>query len=303
MLPSPQRKSGPARYLIAGCGYVGTALGHALVQRGDEVWALRRDTKGLPAAFHGISADLNDRDALAALPPTLDYVVFAASAGESSDAAYERTYVSALRSLVSALERRSVQRLFFISSTAVYAQQDGEWVDETSETAPTHFSGRRTLEAEALLRAGPLPATALRCAGIYGPGRTRLIDSVRSGTARGSLRFTNRIHRDDIAGAIVHLVERGTAAPVLILSDDDPAPQHDVLRYLARKLGVAEPSAAEGVDADGRGGNKRCRNARLLATGYQLLYPTYRQGYDAMLGELAPTGAAPRPGRSDPSKP
>src|SRR5690606_34930417 len=125
--------------------------------------------------------------------------------------------------------------------------------------------------------------------GIYGPGRTRLIDSVRGGTARASSRFTNRIHRDDIAGAVAHLTSLPAPPPRLVLSDDEPATQADVVRFLAERLGVPPPPRADG-DVDGqlrRGGDKRCRNARLKATGYQLLYPTYREGYAAMLGEAS----------------
>ena len=268
--------------LIAGCGYVGTALGERLVARGDEVWGLRRDPAGLPPAFHKVAADLSTASELRALPRDVDYVVYAASAGGATDAAYQRAYVTGLGNLLGVLRGGSLRRVFFTSSTAVYAQADGSWVDESSETAPTHFSGIRTLEAERLLLGGPAPATVLRCAGIYGPGRTRLIDSVRNGTASVSERFTNRIHRDDIAGAIVHLIDAQVAEDILILSDDEPAPQRDVTHYLAQRLGLPPPAPTP-PEASGRGGHKRCRNDKLKATGYRLLYPTYREGYAAML--------------------
>jgi nucleoside-diphosphate-sugar epimerase len=270
------------RVLIAGCGYVGTALGERLVERGAEVWAVRRDPSALPRSFQKIAADLASPADLSAIPRELDYVVYAASAGESSDAAYERAYVLGLSNVLRLIEGSAVRRVFFTSSTAVYGQADGAWVDEASETRPTHFSGRRTLEAEALLLASRTPGTVLRCAGIYGPGRTRLIEAVRQGTASVSSRFTNRIHRDDIAGAILFLMDAGEAPSTLILSDDEPAPQRDVTAFLAEKLGVSV-SAAAPADPSGRGGDKRCKNTRLKATGYQLLYPTYREGYAAML--------------------
>jgi nucleoside-diphosphate-sugar epimerase len=236
----------------------------------------------LPPAFHKVAADLTSARDLAALPRDIEYVVYGASAGEGTDAAYERAYVTGLRNLLGALPSGSLRRVFFTSSTAVYAQADGSWVDESSETAPTHFSGIRTLEAERLLLAGSAPATILRCAGIYGPGRTRLIESVRNGTASVSDRFTNRIHRDDIAGAIVHLIDEDIAEDLIILSDDEPASQRDVTFFLAERLGL-RPPAANPPEASGRGGHKRCRNAKLKATGYQLQYPTYREGYSAML--------------------
>jgi nucleoside-diphosphate-sugar epimerase len=273
------------KILIAGCGYVGTALGLALVELGHEVWGLRRDPAALPLSFRHVAADLSAPNDLVNLPHDVDYVAYTASAGEPSDAAYKRAYVTGLTNLLAALQGSPVRRVFFTSSTAVYAQADGSWVDESSETLPTHFSGLRTLEAEGLLARQPLPSSILRCAGIYGPGRNRLIDSVRQGKASMSDRFTNRIHRDDIAGIIIHLIQHELDERVLILSDDDPAPQREVVQFLAQQLGVPCPPIS--AEASGRGGHKRCRNDRLKATGYALKYPSYRQGYTAILNGLA----------------
>jgi nucleoside-diphosphate-sugar epimerase len=275
------------RVLIAGCGYVGTALGERLVAGGHHVWGLRRDPSALPSSFHKLAADLADRSTLDGLPSELDYVVYCASAGEASDAAYYRAYVSGLLNLLDALRGRALRRVFFTSSTAVYGQSDGAWVDESSETKPVHFSGRRTLEAEDALRASGVPATVLRCAGIYGPGRTRLIDMVRQGTASMSTRFTNRIHRDDIAGTILFSMDREPSPSLLLLADDEPAPQRDVTMFLAAELGVPVPDAGA-AEPSARGGDKRCANARLKSTGYTLLFPTYRDGYRAMLRASAP---------------
>ncbi len=272
------------RTLIAGCGYVGVALGERLVADGHEVWGLRRNGSGLPASIRPIAADLGDASQLQNLPSELDYVVYAASAGEGSEAAYRRAYVAGLGNILAGLRGHRPRRVFFTSSTAVYAQADGSWVDEESETSPLHFTGAVTLEAERLLQQSSLPATIVRCAGIYGPGRHRLIESVRQGTAAMTHRFTNRIHRDDLAGAIGHLIRVNSGVDVVIASDDEPATQSDVIRFLAKELGVPEPPAAS-TPADGpaRGGHKRCRNARLKATGYELSYPTYREGYAALL--------------------
>ncbi len=273
------------KVLLAGCGYVASELGLRLVSLGAEVWALRRSAAGLPSAFHAVSADLAIPGQLDQLPRGLEYVVYSASAGESSDAAYERAYVRGLSNLIAALAGQPLRRIFFTSSTSVYAQADGSWVDEASETSPAHFSGQRTLEAERVLETSGLPATVLRCAGIYGPGRAHLIEAVRTGTANTSERYVNRIHRDDLAGAILHLMTHDVAEPRLILSDDEPAPQRDIARFLARALGVPEPADAA---SPGRGGHKRCRNDRLKATGYALQYPTYREGYAALLRAADP---------------
>ncbi|HVZ33086.1 MAG TPA: NAD-dependent epimerase/dehydratase family protein [Polyangiaceae bacterium] len=279
------------KVLIAGCGYVGVALGLALNERGHEVWGLRRDASSLPAAIRPISADLGSPRDLAELPPDLEQIVYCAGADEASDAAYQRAYVDGPRHLLAALRGSAVQHFFFTSSTAVYAQAAGEWVDESSETLPRHFSGRRLLEGERWIEEQPIPCTILRCSGIYGPGRTRLVQSVLDGSARVSERFTNRIHRDDLAGAIVHLLVTGQKPKLLLLSDDEPAPERDVLGYLARCLVIPEPAnvTAPASELPARG-TKRCNNARLRATGYRLRYPTYREGYAALIAELAATG-------------
>jgi nucleoside-diphosphate-sugar epimerase len=185
--------------------------------------------------------------------------------------------------VLGALAGSGLRRVFFTSSTAVYGQAAGEWVDESSETTPAHFSGARLLEAERLLLEHDVPATVLRCSGIYGPGRTRLIDNVRQGSATPSQRFTNRIHRDDVAGAIAYLLRQPEPPPLLLLSDDAPTPDTEVIGFLAQLLGVPAPPPGAVAGPAGRGGHKRCRNARLRATGYELRYPSYREGYGAML--------------------
>lgn len=286
-----------ARVLVVGCGYVGSELARRLVADGHGVFGLRRGAGPLPQGVQGLRADLCDRAALrAALARVehggIDAVVYAAAADRADDEAYRRAYVEGLANVVGWAEAQGMRppRLLFTSSTAVYAQSDGSWVDEDSPTTPTHFSGIRMLEAERLL--APAGGTALRFGGIYGPGRTRLIDGVRAGRATirpGPPRWTNRIHRDDAAGALRHLIGRALAGaaldPVYVGVDDEPADDAEVLRWLAQRLGLPPPAAAAGGEAapPGRGGNKRCRNARLRATGYAFSYPSFREGYGALI--------------------
>lgn len=178
-----------------------------------------------------------------------------------------------------------LRRLVYVSSTAVYAQDDGSWVDETSPTTPSHFSGQRLREGEDLALAAGVSAAVLRLAGIYGPGRSRLIDEVRSGAAvvgDGPPMWTNRIHRDDCAGAIAHLLALPAPAPIWLGVDHEPADRGLVLDWLADRLGVPRPRRVPGATR-GRGGNKRCDGGRLRAAGYVFRYPTFRDGYTAML--------------------
>jgi nucleoside-diphosphate-sugar epimerase len=180
--------------------------------------------------------------------------------------------------------------MIFVSSTGVYGQSAGEWVDEDSATEPGSFTGRIVLEAERRVLDGPFPGTAVRFGGIYGPGRTRLLERVRAGAAQvpaGRPVYTNRIHRDDCAGALTHLLARDRAGrplePVYLGVDHEPAELGEVFRFLAEILGAAPPKVAADADTGRRGSNKRCRNDRLLATGYRFLYPTYREGYRALV--------------------
>jgi nucleoside-diphosphate-sugar epimerase len=278
--------------LIAGCGYVGSALARVRVERGDNVFGLRRNPIDLPSGVVPIAADLAVPRSLAGLPAALDVVVYAASPGGRDDAFYRTTYVEGLRNLLAALKEQGQEprRTIFVSSTAVYGQTHGEWVDEGSPTRPAHFSGRRLLEAEALLRESGLPGVVLRLGGIYGPRRTRLVDEVRQGRAaiaRGGPRYTNRIHRDDCVGALDHLIDLAEPARCYLGVDCEPEDEAIVLRWLAGVLGTSPPRVA-GADQRRapRSGNKRCRNALLLASGYAFRYPGYRDGYSALLAEL-----------------
>ena len=279
-----------ARVLIAGCGDVGTTLGLELAAAGHEVFGLRRRAAALPAPLRPVAADLADPATLRDLPDAVEWLVYAVAADGFDDEAYRRAYVDGLVHLLRALRARQapLRRLAYCSSTAVYAQADGSWVDEASPAEPRGFSGQRLLEGERLALGSGAPAIVLRLAGIYGPGRSRLIDQVRSGTATcpdGPPTWTNRIHRDDCAGALAHLLALRDPDPLWIGVDDEPAPLCAVLDWLAARLGAPPPRRVPGGTADARRErtSKRCRNAKLAASGYRCRIPTFREGYAAML--------------------
>lgn len=283
-----------ARVLIAGCGYAGAALGALLDRDSHAVFGLRRRSGVLPWGVRPIEADLVIPSTLRELPPQLDFVFFMAAPAGRDDALYRALYVEGLRNLQGALAEQGQQpkRIFFTSSTSVYGQKDGEWVDETSPTEPASFAGRRLLEAEALLRGGAVPATVVRFGGIYGPRRTSLVERVRTGRVVVQAqppRYTNRIHRDDCAGALRHLMQLAEPLDLYLGVDSEPASEEAVTRWLAGALGAPTPrqGSADATADPERGGSKRCRNARLLASGYEFRYPTFREGYAAVLAELA----------------
>lgn len=281
------------RILIAGCGDVGGAFGALLAAKGHQVWGLRRSVDRLPSSLQPFAADLSDPSTLTSLPENLDFVVYTAAASGRDPDAYRAAYVDGWKNVCDALQAQgqTPRRVLFTSSTGVYGQDDGSWVDEDSPTQPSSFSGKIMREAEELFLAGPWPATVLRLSGIYGPGRLRLIHMVREGRAQLSAEpaYTNRIHRDDCASALEHLVRQELAGKTLedvyVGVDDEPAPRNDVYHWLADQLGCdPPPQTAKGPS--GRGGNKRCRNARLRASGWEPAYPTFRDGYASVLADL-----------------
>lgn len=293
------------RVLIAGCGDVGSALGLVLAKTGASVIGLRRDASRIPAALEPLAADLADPATFPAWPGGVDVVFYTAAADRSDDAAYRSAYVTGLENVLrwirSGGAARTVRRLVFTSSTAVYGQELGEWVDERSETRPRHFTGRVLLEAEVLARSSGLPSTIVRLAGIYGPGRTRLVTGVRDGTLRcheGEPSYSNRIHRDDCAGFLAHLALHVAAPePLYVGVDDEPTDRCTVYHWLAARLGVPSPherGAGSSTETTGRGGSKRCRNQGLRSSGYALRFPSFREGYAPLVDELRRSrGAAP----------
>jgi nucleoside-diphosphate-sugar epimerase len=260
-----------------------------LKSEGHEVFALRRDVAKIPPAVDALAADLCDLSQLARVVPNdLTHVAYCAAADARSDEAYERAYVIGLSNVLSLRQLAHCRRVAFISSTAVYAQDDDSWVDEASPTEPSSFSGQRTLQAEARLVASGLPYCIFRCAGIYGPGRKRLIDQVRSGAATYDperAAYTNRIHSDDVAQALARLLQHPDADGVVLGVDDEPARRRDVLQWLATRMGAPRPTADPRA-ATARAGSKRVSNRRLRGLGYEFIYPTFREGYDALLRGL-----------------
>jgi nucleoside-diphosphate-sugar epimerase len=293
-----------SRILIAGCGYVGTKLGTLLAERGDEVWGLRRNPVGLPPSIRPIAADLLD-PRLGDRLPKVDRIVYATAADSSTPDGYRAAYLDGVQNLLNSIAAKEgrIDRFLFLSSTAVYGEAGGEWVDEDSPPSPESFRGEILLRSEqavheAIGKFGPGEAQAvvLRLGGIYGPTRTRLLERVRSGEARcreGTAEWSNRIHRDDAAGAALHLLLQPAPAPTYIGVDNEPVPLCEVYRYVARLLGVPEPeiippshdAVESGASTLPERHGKRCSNRRLRETGFEFLVPTFREGYSAMIGQ------------------
>lgn len=278
----------PTDILIAGCGDLGSALGQDLVARGYRVAGLRRSNSPLPGGIRTLHADVTQPktlEHLAELRPAI--LVYSVAANAQSDEDYRAHYVDGLRNVLAALQSNgSLRHVFFVSSTRVYGQPSEAILNEDVAAIPADFGGRRLLEAEALLETASCPGTALRLSGIYGPGRTRLIKlaSTPSNWPAQNI-WTNRIHRDDAAAFLALLIPRVLGQEPIagryIVTDSKPAPQYEVLRWLATQIGVDNVAVADSPNS----GGKRLDNTRMLATGFTLRYPDYRAGYAKELQE------------------
>ena len=271
----------PTDVLIVGCGDLGSTLGQDLAAQGYRVAGVRQTPAPLPGGIASFAADVTNPATLlplAQLRPAI--LIYSVAASEQSDEAYQAQYVTGLRNTLETLAPTgSVRHAFFVSSTRPYGQITHALLDETSAAQPADFGGRRLLEAEALLASAPFPTTALRLSGIYGPGRSRMMQLAGNPdgwTAQNG--WTNRIHRDDAAAFIAFLAKRALGReplePCYIVTDSAPVPQHEVLHWIASEMGLRDLPATPPVS-----GGKRLSNARMLATGFRLRYPTYREGY------------------------
>lgn len=213
--------------VIAGCGDVGSRLASQLLAAGWEVHGLRRNVSRLPEGVIGIAGDLFKKDCPDTWPiGGVDYLVYCAAATDHDEAGYRKAYVEGLQHVLEWLDDYGQQpkQLVFVSSSSVYGQQNGEWVDETSPTQALGYSGQVMLEAEQVAFDSGIPATTVRLTGIYGPGREWLLSQVRQGyrVAVEPPLYGNRIHVDDAAGLLAfllqHVEQGGSLDKVYILS-------------------------------------------------------------------------------------
>lgn len=272
------------RVLLAGCGDLGLRVAQRLLARGDAVWALRRHPPGSDdVPIHWLAGDIVRAEALPAMPPGITQLVYLPTPDARNEAAYRATFVEGLRHVLAALDPATLVRVLFVSSSAVYGEHDGGWVNEDTRPAPPGFNGAVLLEAEQWLAAQPVRAIALRLAGLYGPGRLQLFDRLRAGQARVpryAVHWANRIHSDDAADAIAHLLALPDPEPVYVGADDLPLPIDVLYDHLAALAGA--PAPADGPGPAGIG-SKRLSNARLRASGWVPRWPDAREGYAALL--------------------
>ncbi|HEX5693405.1 MAG TPA: NAD-dependent epimerase/dehydratase family protein [Arenimonas sp.] len=267
---------GEGPVVVAGAGDVGGRLAARLAEAGTEVLALRRRPPTLASpGVRSLQVDLVGGEGFSALPRQAAALVFCAAPDQREETAYRALYVDGLARLLATCE---APRVVFVSSTAVYGEHRGEWVDEDTPANPVAFTGRVLRQAEGLL-AGRAGASCLRLSGIYGPGRTSLLRRAFTGDP-GSRRWGNRIHAQDAASALAHLLALPAPAPLYLGSDNLPALDTEVLAWLREAAGQ-RPVAAPG---NGPVQGRRVRNGLLRASGWEPAFPDFRAGYGPLIG-------------------
>ena len=282
----------PGKLFCFGLGYSAIALAETLLAEG---WGVagtcRAAEKQADFARRGVEALLfeSDRPLVESAFEGVTHVLQSIPPGAEGDP------VLAMHGAMLA-RRRQIRWFGYLSTTGVYGDRGGDWVEEHDDLQPTGDRGRRRVAAEVgwsrLLYAEGLPLHVFRLAGIYGPGRSAL-DSLRAGTAKRVIKpgqVFSRIHVADIVQVLHASMARPNAGSVYNVCDDDPAPPWEVVEYAAELLGIPAPPAVPFEQAElsdmARSfydDNKRVRNERIKRElGVQLMYPSYREGLRAL---------------------
>ena len=269
------------RIIIAGCGFVGLATARLFQSAGWSVLGLTHSQESADSlkdeSFPVVPCDIANLAAVKSIADKFggkpDAILHCASSGRGGADAYRSVYLGGARNL---LETLAPKRLLFTSSTSVYAQTDGGWVDEESPAEPSRDTGRILRETEELVLAqGGIVA---RLAGIYGPNRSVLLRKFFAGEAAiegDGQRYVNQIHRDDIASALQLLIGRD-APGVCNVCDNQPTTQREIYEWLAGRFARPRPPAGP-IDPNRKRGlsNKRVSNARLRALGWTPRFPNF----------------------------
>lgn len=289
------------RVAILGCGYVGLELCRELAASDHDVVGVRRSPDGVArvedAGGVGVRADVTEEDSLSGVPDA-DALVFAASSGGRGADAAREIYVDGLRTVIDHFGARAnpPDRLVYTSSTGVYGDHGGDWVDEETPLDPTTEKTRVLAAAEEVALADAasrgIDGTVARYAGLYGPDRYRLDRYLKGPVTEG---YLNMVHRDDAAGAVAFLLTEDLArGEVVLVVDDEPVEKWAFADWLADECGVDRPPKRTADERLAEGDlseaarrrlstSKRCSNAKLRDLGYERRFPTFREGYRAAI--------------------
>ena len=274
-----------SKTLLIGCGYVGLPLALRLKESGHEVsaWVHSQESADAlaPHQLHRVIAGSVVEPRLwDSVPESYQVIIHCASSGGGSEADYEQVF---RKGALMMNTRQPHARRFFVSSTSVYRQNEGEIVTEKSDAEPDAATGRVLRAAEKIVLGAD--GTVIRSSGIYGPRRGVLFERFRRGEAiieGDGLRFINQIHQRDLVAAIIHLINAGAPGEIYNASDDTPVTYRDYYTWCSKFLSQPMPPHGPLKTERKRGlTNKRVSNAKLRATGWAPIYASFREGLTA----------------------
>ncbi|MGY0398342.1 MAG: sugar nucleotide-binding protein [Ostreibacterium sp.] len=275
---------------LAGCGKIGTRLGYCLQNDGHQVIGLKRTPKDL--GFSTLSIDLSNQLAVQALPKDAEVIIFMVTPPDYTEVDYKHVYDTILNNLIDFSKQHSAPPLFLlVSSTSLYGQQKGQWVNEDSTTKPRKFNGQWILQGEKNLRQQLSNSLCVRFSGIYATHRARLIKTALSGKPiqQNPPLWTNRLHEDDCVNVLYFLIKQYQSKipldKIYLVSDNTPVSSYDIIQFICQRMGKPHPKiSTENISYQQ---NKRCDNTRIKRLGYRFIYPTYQIGYRAILDDIA----------------
>lgn len=280
-------------WLIIGAGYIGERVADYAHLAGQEVVCVTSNPDSaerlnLAKPYQSFAADVGVSESLQALKSTLpklpQRILHCASSGRGGAAAYERVFLLGSQNLHKAFPEAD---LAFTSSSSVYPQTDGSWVDETSDASPTTQTSQILRQTEDFLL--PKGGLIARLSGIYGPHRSHPLKQFLSQTAviegnNFTGKYLNQIHREDAARALVHLMKL-KATGIYNVSDSTPLTQLEFFQYLAKKFELPLPETSEIITQRKRAWtHKKVSNAKLLATGFTCQFTSF---FDALENDPA----------------
>jgi nucleoside-diphosphate-sugar epimerase len=296
------------KVLFAGCGDIGVRAtrmisGNSLYGHW-ETLAMRRKASALPSDIEAIQGDLCDSENFLSIldNSNVDVIVVTLTPDSMSDQGYLDSYVNGANVLKSTIKKLSYrpQLIIWVSSTGVYGQSCGEWVDESSVASSKSYRGKRLLEAENLVKSISkelvtnnstlIKSVVVRFSGIYGPGRGRLLNQIKKGNiaSKHPVSWTNRIHVVDCAGIIIHIIDlysqKKDISNLYIGTDNQPVPAYEIQSWLANHMRVKiEENNEIPINIGNKNVNRRCNNKLIKDSGYNFIFPDFKKGYTPLL--------------------
>lgn len=275
--------------LFVGYGKTSQAVAKQLLRLGHNVSTISRSPKPPDGAFHLVQ-DIHQMD-LTALP-AIDVVYVLLSPGSSDVQAYQHTFVESVQPMLKALSSHPVRRVFVLSSTRVYGQQQGEMIDDETPTVPSDQQGALLLEMERLWQAAYADkVTIIRPTGIYGRSITRMLKLAHSTQHYSKLHWSNRIHYQDLVGFLLHLLhveQRQTSnlqgaslEPSYIVTDNRPIALHEILLWFQKQSAI-QPLQLTAEQHSG----KRIYAKRMIEAGFELKHQDCFAVYQALLDQV-----------------